>query len=283
LNRFTAKLKHRLARLAFWRKPAAPIPEQPETSDPETARDLKAVEAELSADADTLALPVGWFARMKQGLRRQRSPVQDPDQSGATAPPSRDDASATADAAPTPQPAFLARLKSMLRRQPRLEQPEAVAVADDPKPGTEEIREAAASGDAEPTGDEEAVHVSRFRRVLAMFSNKWVWIPGVSAVLLALIGTMLLMLQQSAQEKEALQAELLATRNKLEQTTGTKKAAASLSVAGQADATTFARAGSAAAETGPGVDAGDCLITDKASVTQNLKNCIDSFNNATIR
>jgi hypothetical protein len=40
----------------------------------------------------------------------------------------------------------------------------------------------------------------------------------------------------------------------------------------------FAAVGSAAAGSPPRITPGDCQVSDKASVTQNLKNCIDSFN-----
>ncbi len=37
------------------------------------------------------------------------------------------------------------------------------------------------------------------------------------------------------------------------------------------------------ADSGSAVDAGDCVVTDQASVIKNLKNCIEGFNRTTAR
>jgi hypothetical protein len=213
------------------------------------------------------------LARLKNRLRRQ--PGLPPPEANAAADteqladqraiesPSRgrNDADATtADELPAPKPSLLVRIKNRLRRQSGL--PPSEEDTDEPTPG-----------DAESADDESPVQVGRIRRVLAVLSNKWVWIPGVSVVLLALLGAMLLGLLQSAQETKQLQAELLATQKKLEQAT-TKKAAASRDASRQAGNHAVATA----ADSSPGIDAGDCTVTDKESVIQNLRNCIDSFN-----
>jgi hypothetical protein len=248
LNRLTAKLVQGFSRLAFWRKPAAAFPEQPET--PETP----------AAEASTEAPPEAEPAALAEAPARELA-----------------DENALEEAAAAPKLSVLARLKTTFRRQTK---PEALE-ADDSIPGAGLNRDATAfSEDDESYSDEGTAQPGRIRRVLATLSNKWVWIPGASAMLLVLIGAMALMLLQSAQEKEHLQAELLATQKKLEQTGVAKGVTADADVPAPAPAAVpaFAAVGSAAVGSRPGIDAGDCQVSDKASVAQNLKNCIDSFN-----
>ena len=287
MKRLTPKLTHWFARLAFWRKPAAPTPEQLESPDPAPAGDSSSVETESGAAADVPMLPVGWFARLKQALNRRRSPVPEPsmdtDQTEVLESPSVEhsdatSATATADDVPIPRHSLLARLRNTLRRKPKPEQ--LAADADESQSSTERINEEAEPSDGDPDGDEDAQQAGRMRCALATLSSKWVWMPGVGILLLVPVAAMTLMLLQSEHEKAQLQAELIATQKKLEQTTLSKKAAASQETPKQAGGPAVAIVGSAAAATKPGVDAGDCLVSDKASVTQNLKNCIDSFNNA---
>lgn len=280
MNRFTAKLAQGAARLAFWRKSAAPTLGQPEVPAPEAFQNSSPIEANPEAAVDAPAPPPGRLARLKQALRIRRNPAPEPspepDQAVAIEAPSgeRDDASAAADAMPAHKLSLLTRLKNRLRRQPELPPSEAADMGAATL-GAERRTEAVASSDDASADDENAEHVGRTRRVLAVLSSKWVWIPGLSVVLLALMGALMLMLLQSAQEKEHLQEELLATKKKLEQTI-TKKAAAERGASGQAGTPAVA----AVADSNSGIDDGDCAVTDKESVIRNLKNCIDSFNNS---
>ena len=282
MNRLTAKLVHGLARLAFWRKPVESIPEQPQSPEPETARRLRTTEAAPGANVDVPVMRTGWFARLKQVLRRRRDPAQEPsqdtDQTKVRVHSSQEQAEVTAAAGVVPQPklSFLGRLKNTLRRQPN---PEQLAVdADTSKPGAETVGKTSAPSNANPGDDAEAVQISLIRRVGAMLSSKWVWIPSVSIVLLAIIVAMLLMLLQSAQEKKQLQTKLIATQKKLEQTSISKQAAARKSAPRQANDPANETLGSAA-NTQLDADAGDCVVAGTESVIKNLKNCIDRFNN----
>ncbi|KVW96044.1 hypothetical protein ABW22_08360 [Thiobacillus denitrificans] len=238
------------------------------------------VEAEPGAAADTAEPQVGRFERLKQFFSRGHKPVPEqpvePDQAALGEAPAREqaDASAIEEEASAPQRSLLARLKTTFRQQPKPE----VLEADESIPGAGRNRDATAFSEDDSDSDEDTVQPGRIRRVLAMLSNKWVWIPGASAMLLVLIGAMALMLLQSAQEKEHLQAKLLAMQKKLEQTGVAKERAADAPAPVPADAPAFSAVGSAVADRRPGIDAGDCQVSDKASVTQNLKNCIDSFN-----
>ncbi len=237
-------------------------------------------EAEPAAAADTAEPQAGRFERLKRRLNLGRKSIAEqsvaPDPAALAEAPARElaDENAIEEAASAPKLSVLARLKTTFRRQTK---PEALE-ADGSIRGAGLNRDATAFSEDESDSDEDTAQPGRIRRVLATLSNKWVWIPGASAMLLVLIGAMALMLLQSAQEKEHLQAELLAMQKKLEQTGVAKEVAADTDVPAPApapaDVPTFAAVGSAAA----GIDAGDCQVSDKASVTQNLKNCIDSFN-----
>jgi hypothetical protein len=165
-------------------------------------------------------------------------------------------------------PPLLARLKNVFRRKSG--------------PGAETGAEAAVSSEAVPAADGEAVEAGRLQRVLAKLSNKWVWIPCVSVIVLVPLVIMALMLMQSAQEKAHLQEELLATQKQLEQSTTVKNASASLATSRQTD-DPLKQEDPSAADGNPGVDEDDCVVTDQASVIKNLKNCIESFNHSTAR
>ncbi|MHB0917121.1 MAG: hypothetical protein ACYC1G_05070 [Thiobacillus sp.] len=282
MNRLTAKLVQGFSWLAFWRKPEASTEVQP-------------VEAEVgpAAAADAAEPQAGRFERLKRLLNLGRKSIAEqpvaPDPAAldeAPAPELADDI-AIEEAAPAPKLSVLARLKATFRRQTK---PEALE-ADESISGAGLNRDATAFSEDESDSDGDAPQPGRIRRVLATLSNKWVWIPATSFMLLALFGAMALMLLQSAQEKQHLQAELLSTQKKLEQTGVAKEVTAETGVPAPAPApaavavpvpvpafAAFAAVGSAAAGSRPGITAGDCQVSDQASVTENLKNCIDSFN-----
>jgi hypothetical protein len=272
----------RLKQALRWRR-RPPAEEAPDLAEDDDAPILEPGAAGAATADETPAPKLSLLTRLKNRLRRQAelpAEVAEPadaaplaDQTLASEPPILEPGAdaAAEDEAPAPKRSLLARLASRLRRQPAI--PDEVAADADAFEPEPEHRRRDESADDDSDGDEIAEPVSRGRRVLALLSNKWVWIPGVGAVLLVLVGAMTLMLLQSAQEKKHLQEELLATQKKLQQTV-TKKAAAKHDGAGQAgDA-----AVTAVADSSPGVDVGDCTVTDKESVILNLKNCIDSFN-----
>ena len=237
---------------------------------------------------DTPVPQASWRARLQQILRWRRKPAEtplDPDQTVTVQRPSRaqPDAAAAIDDAPAPKLSLLARLKSKIRRQPK---PEPLADALNPAPLGERKRDRATTANdentAEPSDAEaDTPKIGWIKRGLTKLSNKWVWIPSISVVLLALIGALVFMFLQSAQEKTKLQAQLQAVQKKLDQkTVVAKKAGARAATPMQADAPVHTPpVGSAVAKTSPGANSGDCLITDKESVSRSLKDCIESFNN----
>lgn len=162
-------------------------------------------------------------------------------------------------------------------------------MADESKPHAEIKQAESHTSDADSDTDENAKPAGGVRHVLVVLSNKWVLISGVGGVLLAITGTALFMLMQSVQEKDQLQAELHKTQKKLEQTTAARKPEVSARILAPAPAPTqesdpvVEKVSQVDSKHRPVVDAGECLLTDKASVAQNLKNCIESFNRATDR
>ncbi len=108
---------------------------------------------------------------------------------------------------------LLTRLKNVFRRKSG--------------PDAENDAETTAPDEAAPAEDGEVVEVGRLQRVLARLSNKWVWIPGVSVIVLVPLVIMAWMLMQSTQEKARLQVELQAAQKKLEQPKPAKQSDAS--------------------------------------------------------
>lgn len=170
---------------------------------------------------------------------------------------------------------LLTRLKNVFRRKSG--------------PDAENDAETAASHEAAHAVEGEAVEVGRLQRVRARLSNKWVWIPGLSIILLVPLVTMAWMLVQSTQEKARLQVELQAAQKKLEQPSPTKQSAASQTAKKPTNETLEPGENSMPVSAGGGVDstsavdAGDCVVTDQASVLKNLKNCIEGFNRTSAR
>lgn len=285
MRRLSKKLVHGFSRLAFWRKPVDPIAEP---SDPDPVAALETMPE--AAATDVPANPPGWFARLQNALRHRRNPERespaDPDQSLVAERPARQPPDTSPDDAPAaPKRALLAVLKSKLRRAPPSEQLEMEPEADEgTSPSRASLRQESTRSrrDDDAAEEEDAIPLSPLQRALAVLSNKWVWIPGLGLTLLVPLVAMALMLFQSAQEKEQLQTQLRATQKKLDQAVAEKKTAARQAAPRQPLAPTVAAADPTAsatsAETKPRGAAGECEISDKESVTLNLKNCIEDFN-----
>lgn len=284
MNRFTAKLVYGFTRLAFWRKRAASSGEElepPVSAEPATALDSEAIEAESSVAADPVPQP-GWFARLKQALIRRPSPAEEtPADSGQAGvmerlPLEQGGAGALADEISVPKPSLLERLKSPFRRHPKPEPLE--ADEDTPRSSLRPTNTATASSTLDPGADEETLPLSLIERVRAGLSNKWVWAPGISVMLIATI-TMMGMLLQSGQQNKQLQIELVATQQKLKQVSAAPKpVSVKPAQPKQTVAPVVASAGDYAASSKPSIDGGDCQISNPENVAENLKNCIDSFN-----
>ncbi len=241
----------------------------------------------------------GWFTRLKQGWRKPVATAPpDPGKTTVIEKPSRErlaparDAEEAGEASePTPKPFGLGRLKNLLSLHRRKDAPEETAdgqISAIEKPAD---RAASKGKDAADQNTEEAQppQDKRFKRLLLRLRSKWVWIPATSITLLALITGVVMNMAQSAHEREKLKAELQTAKKKLEQKTVASVAAAKITppirvvaAAPETNKTNLATesAGESRAATNSGVDAGDCVVKDKDSVVQNLKNCIEGFNSA---
>ena len=290
MKRLTQLFSSTLARLAFWRKPAAGGPDEASADPAQDAAasvespgagsgperiEASATEAaapsaarsgtvdEHAETADLAPVPPSFFARLIAKLRRPK--VESPDASPPTEPVAPVEAAGADPAAEPTTPSFLARLAAKLRRRPAAD----TQAADE--------AEAAVVRD-EAAGEEDESAPRGFRRVLALLSRKIVWIPAASLVLLAVVGTLSTLLWQAGQDRTALEAKLKAAERKLQQT-----ATAKPRPAGPTASSTSSVNAVAAPAAGPRLDlaGGDCDINDAESVSLRLKDCIEAFNQET--
>ncbi len=273
-------LVHGFARLAFWRKPAVPMASaEPDPAQaPAAPRSPRHAEAVAGDAAEPAVAQAGWFARIKGTLQGwfKRAPAQtdtpEPAPPAARSASKRLEPEAGEAVTTAPKPSVLARLKRLFQRKPVLALAE--EEADGPRASPRPTRAAGASNLAEPAAEEDAAPTGRFKRLSAVLARKRVWIPALSVVLLAIIGTMTGLLLQSGQEKQQLQLELQAAQKKLKQ-------AAPLKLAAKVPAPEpISQTPSAATGSTPqsGANDGECLISNPKNVAENLKNCIDGFN-----
>ena len=259
----------------------------PNTLIPKTASSSISSAPESSEAAEIPVTSVGWFPRLRHALRwrREAAPEQtlDPDQSVIIKRPTREqlEANEVIEELPSVKPSLWSRLRNKIRNQAQQEPPETIRSASDIRERSRVRESTSDDKDAETKGDEEeAPHIGFFKRLLAKLRNKWVWIPIASIMLLSLTGGLLWIVLHTVQEKEKLQAELQATKKQLKKHAVVVTKATAVEVAPPPQATIAASiAGQVNAKSALGINPGDCLITDKESVTKNLKDCIESFNN----
>ncbi|MEK6662965.1 MAG: hypothetical protein AABY73_03770 [Pseudomonadota bacterium] len=191
---------------------------------------------------------------------------------------------------PEPKPGVFARLKQSLSFRRKSEETEADAndktlIIDKAKVRSETVA---------AEGEEEAPPPSRLKRLLIRLRNKWIWIPAVSLAVVGLVSWVVVIMMHATQDKARLQAELITAKKMLEQ----KPVAAvkppappPLSIPTEPVPVkpekkidpAFAIVGHVPApqpEEESGMNASDCVVKDKKSVAENLKNCIASFNDA---
>ncbi|MFZ5575751.1 MAG: hypothetical protein ACOY5S_11175 [Pseudomonadota bacterium] len=192
-------------------------------------------------------------------------------QAGAAAAADTPVTAAPADAT-DPAPSRLVRWLARLRRRPA-----GTAATEAHTPAGQEGEDAGMAARPAPS-----------RRVLAVLARKPVWMSAVGVAVLALIGTLGVMLWQAGQRNAALQARLAASEKRL-------------APAGPAPATRQAPAVAAPtpaestpaepriADAGPVAPAkpapagGECDIGSREGVTLHLKDCIDAFNQGRAR
>lgn len=263
MKRLTERLSAALARLAFWRTPAAPTDAADAAPDEAPAPEALPAETPVPADAPKL---IEDAATQTDAPQADEALAAEPQAPAAAAETSTASASDAAEPEPIP-PSLFTRLLARLRPRPAIE-PTEDAPADLPPPSRDE----ADAAESEPPP-------ARARRLIALLSKKVVWIPAASLALFALVGTLGALLWQSGQDRAALEAKLKAAEQQLEQTARPALPVTTQPVAPPADAdaeTTAAATRSAAAR--PLLAGGDCDINNAEGVSLRLKDCIDAFN-----
>jgi hypothetical protein len=296
--RFFSILKASLAKLAFWGKPRVAAMDEADVAPPPMQRDATASPSESLAPSATTT--PAWFTRLKHWRPWRRIPaspaavVQDSRFIEKPTPEqlARIDDEVSDATSPSGKLSWLRRLKTRFAL-PRKSNAEDSAgdqsshLEKQATPATSKQKNG--EGDASHEAEElPPVSDKRFKRILVRLRNKWVWIPATSIVLLALITTVVVILAQSAHEREKLKAELQIAKKKLEQKSPVPVVLAKISAPVPAASATETKkteplidpVREARAETNPGINAGDCVVKDKTSVAQNLKNCIEGFNSA---
>lgn len=279
---FFARLKQRLT---FRRKPATETEAEP---DAEAVAERKP-RAKATEEPEVPEPKPSFFARLKGWLTFRRKPIEteaEPDAEAVAERKPRGSASEEAEV-PEPKPGFFARLKGWLsfRRKPA----ETEAEADDKTQVIEKAKVRSETTAAE--GEEEAPQPGRLKRLLIRLRSKKVWIPALSLAVVGLVSWVVVVMLHATHEKERLQAELKAAKKMLEQkqvaavvrpappppqpavpAKPEKKIDPAFNIVGHIPAPR--------SEEESGVNASDCVVKDKASVSENLKNCIEGFNSA---
>ncbi|MBT9613472.1 MAG: hypothetical protein IV108_09440, partial [Burkholderiales bacterium] len=188
---------------------------------------------------------------------------------------------------PEPKPSFFARLRRWISFRRKPAETEIESEANDKTLIIEKTR-----GRSEPAaaeGEAEAPPPSRLKRLLIRLRSKWVWIPALSLAGVGLVSWVVVVMMHTTHEKERLQAELKAAKKMLEKksvATVMVPAPPPLSAPAQPEKKidpAFQIVGHVPApqpEEASGIDASDCVVKDRESVAENLKNCITSFNQA---
>ncbi len=277
MNPLLEKCREWLAKLAFWRKRIADDDTPTQPADEPTEAINKAPNAPESAIADV-----------------EPSAENEAEPSPATVLATPD-----TEESPAPTLSFAARLKRIFNFRRKPLEAEIIVSADD-TPQVSEQTDANAEASA-TAGETDTPPPSAMQRISAQLRNKWVWIPGLSLALVGIVSWIVIVMLHSANEKAHLQAELAAAKKMLAEKQATippapapphvaapskhesvpepahgekkePKIDPAFNIVGQIPATQ--------SENSPGVNTSDCLIKDKNSVSENLKHCINSFNQA---
>lgn len=259
MKRLTRLFPPALARFAFWRKPAAPDVAQAE-SDPLHAPAEQDASPETSSET-----PPGWLTRFRRVFRRRR-----PDNAEASTARLPDET----DAAEASRPRFLAKLAGRLRRQ---------AAASPAATVTDEALDENPRQQGPPDKDGEAASPRGLRRIWALVSCKRIWIPAAGVAVLALVGTLGVLLWQATHEQTLLKTRVHAAEKKLERASPAAGIAKAPAVAPRPATEPLVTAATVAPAPPARSAGGDCDINSKEGVSLHLKDCIDAFNQETTR
>ena len=304
MTQFLTKLKQWPATLALWRKRPAvvalPSEAEPESEAEPTPR-VALDDAELASDTPVAKL--GVLARLKNLFTLHRKQVEavadtevdiETDSGLARETTQRTRASdSTAEPEITqPKPSVLARLKHSFNFRRKTAAPDIEADENDK---TLVVDKTKVRSETPTTEDEVATpQPSRSKRVLLRLRNKWVWIPAISLAGVGIVSWVLVVMLHTTHEKERLQAELKVAKKMLD-----KKTVAAVAPPAPQPLPAVAKIEPAKPEKkidpafqiighvpepqapeASDMDASDCVVKDKKSVAENLKNCISSFNQA---
>lgn len=262
------------AKLVFWRKPAAPVAEvaiSADTAAPEA-------HATVAEDAATPPPKPGLWARCMQLFRRRAAPSAADATQILEALPAGEAVPDVADL-PEPKLTLVARIKNLLRPQ-RASDAESTSAED------------AAPANAEEAGAESADAPAP--TLAQKLRSKRVLIPAAALLLLLAIGgAVAAFMLHASRETQRLQQELQAAKHKLEQQQAHPVVAVAPPVAPVAAAPhpepkaspkpdpAFDIVGAKPApEAESGINAGDCVVSERGQVATNLKRCIEAFNAA---
>lgn len=243
--------------------------------------------AKLSDEPEVPEPKPGFLARLKQWLTFRRKKISSGIETDVESIPEPDTRNVTSEQEafiPEPKLGFLSRLKRMLsfRRKPAEMETEAVDK-------TQRIEKTETRSDTTGENQEEAPPPSRLKRLLLRLRRKWVWIPALSLTVVGIASWLGIIMMNTVHEKERLQAELKAAKKML-----AKKAVTAVVAPAPPPVPTPAKPEKKTdpafeivghipvpqSEDNLEIGASDCIVKDKQSVSENLKHCITSFNEA---
>ena len=288
----------RLKNLFTFRRPKVEAVADTEVEAREPKQRIRAADA---PEAPEIPEPQpNFFARLKQSLSFRRKAVKaevesDVEDVVKVLPKNKTRASEKSDEPaapenPAPKPGVFARLKQSLRL--RRKPAETEADADDK---TLVIEKAKVNSDAAaPEGEAEVPPPSRLKRLLVQLRSKRVWVPALSLAVVGLVSWVGVFMMHTTQDKAWLQAELKTAKKMLEQKqVAAVKAPAPPPPSVPAEQVPakpepkndpafeiIGHVPAPKAEGASGISASDCVVKDKKSVSENLRSCISSFNEA---
>lgn len=304
----------------LWSRKAIAVADEADASDSPSNKGLaamrerpsKIIEGQPDSEGSALAIKPSLFTRLRNLWPRKNASVAD----AATTRPDAIPAAATRrpdlaaekdgelDATPEVKQSRLRRLFNRLRPTKTLAPSEddtdvrrsamdEAGSAGSPRARKDSRNRSRESDDLDENAESEAqVAPGRFAKVRVVFTKKRVWIPG-SIAMIALISLGLTLALRARNHVQVL--PVAATKAKPAKAPVAAIAAATPeaqpSLTSKAEDTPPVEKKSDPAfeivghvkpkpETTAGIDEGDCVVKDKTSVSENLKNCITQFNNA---
>lgn len=228
-----------------------------------------------------------FFARLAIWRKPSAPPAEEPPAITPDPVPETPDVSTDTNIA-APKVGWLARLKQVLSWRRRKAPPEPPLDFDQTvvveRPSAEQL--AATQNTDADTGvkDESTPQPNLKQRILALMHNKRVLISAAGTLAIALVTSVTMLFVSAAREKDKLKAELLEVKKKL---AGPVVVIREIPVPVAMPTTPIKNLEDTKIVVGTPnkprnkakLAGGECLVTDKDSVGQSLKDCIENFNN----